>query len=185
LPIPVLEQSRVLNDNEKVFCKCLTKEARMALLGNIIWFFSGGLVLFFLYMVGAIFFFPMFIPLSRLAFYAAWPFGKGVVTQSQLSAYRKSSGKQEELSVAASGLRVASGVMNIVWLLTFGWMLALTHLVASFVNLCFFWTIVAIPNIVGNWKLIGIALMPFNKVVLPKALVDQINIGAARERHQI
>lgn len=157
----------------------------MALIGNIVWFFTGGFALFLLYMLGAVCFFPMFIPLSRLAFYAAWPFGKGVVSQSQLSSYRKSIGKSEDQSTVVAGLRAASGVMNVIWLLTFGWLLALTHLFAALVNLCLIWTIVAIPNIVGNWKLIGIALMPFNRVVVPKSIADEIKLASARMKHNI
>ena len=157
----------------------------MALLGNIIWFITGGFALFFLYMLGAIVFFPMFIPLMRLAFYAAWPFGKGVVSQDQMIAYRKSQGKDGNASLMVSGLRAASGVMNILWALTFGWMLALTHLFAALFNLCLIWTIVAIPNILGNIKLIGISLMPFNKVVVPKVLADEIGVSAVRAKHNI
>jgi uncharacterized membrane protein YccF (DUF307 family) len=44
--------------------------------------------------------------------------------------------------------------------------LALVHLSASFLNLCFFWTIIAIPNIGGHWKLIRVAFLPFNKVIV-------------------
>lgn len=146
----------------------------MALLGNIIWFVFGGWALFIIYFLGAILFFPMFIPLARLAVYAAWPFGKEVVTQAQLENYRKVTGKINQLSVAQSGIRSASSALNIFWMLSFGWILALAHFFSSIVNLCFFWMVITIPNILGNWKLIGIALMPFNKVVVPKAVADDI-----------
>ena len=48
----------------------------MALLGNIIWFILGGWFLFILYAIAAVIFFPMFLPLFRIAKYAAFPFGR-------------------------------------------------------------------------------------------------------------
>ena len=36
---------------------------------------------------------------------------------------------------------------NILWVLTFGWFLALMHILAGLLNVLFFWTIIAIPNV--------------------------------------
>lgn len=146
----------------------------MALLGNILWFVLGGWAAFIFYFLGAIVFFPMFIPLFRLACYAAWPFGRTVVTQSQLEKYREISGGNTELSAVTRGLRTASGILNVLWLLTFGWLLALVHFIAAIVNIMFFWLIITIPNIGGNWKLISVALMPFNKVIVPSTVGREI-----------
>ena len=63
---------------------------------------------------------------------------------------------------------------------TFGWMLALAHIICSFANLCFFWTIIAIPNIGGHWKLIRVAFLPFNKVIVPTNVAQEINDGIAK-----
>jgi uncharacterized membrane protein YccF (DUF307 family) len=65
---------------------------------------------------------------------------------------------------------------------TFGWILALTHLACSFFNLLFFWTIVAIPNIGGHWKLIRVAFLPFNKVIVPSGVAQEIKDGIAKAK---
>ena len=62
----------------------------MRLLGNIIWFFLGGWLIFLLYVIAAIVFFPMFIPLFRLAVFAVWPFGRAAITKAELNQYRQS-----------------------------------------------------------------------------------------------
>ncbi len=153
----------------------------MALLGNIIWFLMGGWLLFILYTLAAILFFPVFVPIFRIARYSLFPFGKGIVSQRDLNKYRESQGSPTENSAAKS----LSGVLNIVWMLTFGWILALTHLMASILNLCLFWLIVTIPNIGGHWKMIRIAFMPFNKVIIPKTLAEEIEVGIAKGKLKI
>jgi hypothetical protein len=75
-----------------------------------------------------------------------------------------------------------SAVLNVLWMLTFGWFLALVHLAASFANLCFFFLIVTIPNIGGHWKLIRVAFLPFNKVIVPASLAQEIRDGLAKAR---
>jgi uncharacterized membrane protein YccF (DUF307 family) len=153
----------------------------MALLGNIIWFLMGGWLLFILYTLAAILFFPVFVPIFRIAKYSLWPFGKGIVSQDELNKYRESQGSPTENSAT----KTLSGVLNIVWMLTFGWILALTHLMASMLNLVLFWLIVTIPNIGGHWKMIRIAFMPFNKVIIPKTLAEEIEVGIAKGKLKI
>jgi uncharacterized membrane protein YccF (DUF307 family) len=154
----------------------------MALLGNIIWFFLGGWALFLGYALGAIVFFPMFIPLFRLALFALWPFGRDVVTRAQLDRYRQIRGLSAETSLVDGTLTNVSAVLNVLWMLTFGWLLALAHLSASFVNLCLFFLIVTIPNIGGHWKLIRVAFLPFNKVIVPSKLAQEIKDEIARDQ---
>lgn len=154
----------------------------MALLGNIVWFFLGGWALFLGYALGAILFFPMFIPLFRLALYALWPFGRDVVTRAQLDRYRQIKGSAVDGSAVDSTLKNVSAVLNVLWMLTFGWFLALVHLAASFANLCLFFLIVTIPNIGGHWKLIRVAFLPFNKVIVPASLAQEIRDGLAKAR---
>jgi uncharacterized membrane protein YccF (DUF307 family) len=67
-------------------------------------------------------------------------------------------------------------------MLTFGWVLALVHLSASFLNLCLFWTIIAIPNIGGHWKLIRVAFLPFNKVIVPSGVAKEIREQIAKSK---
>lgn len=154
----------------------------MALLGNIIWFFLGGWALFLLYALGAVIFFPMFIPLFRLALFALWPFGRGVVTRAELDRFRQARGLVDDSSMVDATLKNVSAVLNLLWMLTFGWVLALAHLLASFFNLCLFFLIVTIPNIGGHWKLIRVAFLPFNKVIVPSKVAQDIREEIARSR---
>lgn len=154
----------------------------MTLLGNIIWFFLGGWALFLLYSLAAIVFFPVFIPLFRLARYSAWPFGFGVVTRSQVNAYRKMKKLPSDVSQAQSEMQGVGEVLNFLWVITFGWIIALAHLLASLANLCMFFLIITIPNIVGNWKLIPVAFMPFNKVIVPKSVETDIKLALAKAK---
>lgn len=154
----------------------------MTLLGNIIWFFLGGWALFLTYALGAVIFFPMFIPLFRLALFALWPFGREVVTRAQLDRYRQIKGIDADFSAIDTTLKHASAVLNLLWMLTFGWFLALLHLLASLANLCVFFLIVTIPNIGGHWKLIRVAFLPFNKVIVPSDLARDIGNELARAR---
>jgi uncharacterized membrane protein YccF (DUF307 family) len=45
-----------------------------------------------------------------------------------------------------------------------------------------FWTIIAIPNIGGHWKLIRVAFLPFNKVIVPSAVAQEINEGIVKAK---
>lgn len=155
----------------------------MRLLGNIVWFLLGGWLLFTVYAFGALIFFPMFIPLFRLALFSAWPFGKSAVSKKTLERYRETTHKVFEVSRTESVLQSTSNVLNVLWLLTFGWVLALLHLLGAITNLVFFWLVVTIPNIAGHWKLIGTALMPFNKVIVPSGLADKIHIVLAEKKN--
>jgi len=157
----------------------------MRLLGNILWFILGGWLLFITYALAAVIFFPMFLPLWRLALYSAWPFGRDVISQSKLEKYREVSGKEVETSKGTQTLRNASGIFNILWLITFGWILALLHFFSAIGNLVLFFLIVTIPNIPGHWKLMPVALMPFNKVVLPSELVEEVRTQISRSKHNL
>ena len=159
----------------------------MALLGNIIWFVVGGWLLFILYTLAAIMFLPVFIPIFRIAKYSLFPLGKGIVSQDQLNTYRDLKGTKSDsdnasqaLDVAKSATQKVSGVLNILWMFTFGWILALVHLLAAIVNLCLIWLIITIPNIVGHWRMMKISFLPFNRVVVPKQLADDIETEIAK-----
>ena len=156
----------------------------MAFLGNLLWFIFGGWLLFIVYTLGAIIFFPIFIPIFRLARYAAWPFGRSVVTQSDLQTYRELSGTGEDITNIQAALRVTSGLINIVWMFTAGLVLACLHIVCALANLVPALTIIGIPlaiaNFLGNFKMVPVALMPLNKVIVPSALADEIRVTVAK-----
>jgi uncharacterized membrane protein YccF (DUF307 family) len=157
----------------------------MALLGNIIWFLLGGWLLFIIYTLAAIIFFPVFMPIFRIAKYSLFPFGKSIISQSKLKKYRELKGLSSDNNVATNAMTTVSSVLNIVWMISFGWILALLHLLASIGNLFLFFLIITIPNIAGHWKMMRVAFLPFNTVIVPKKLAEDIEVELAKGKLNI
>jgi uncharacterized membrane protein YccF (DUF307 family) len=86
---------------------------------------------------------PFGIAAFRIAAYALWPFGRSVVRRPD----------------AGSG----STIGNILWLLLFGWWLALAHLITG-TALCI--TIIGIPLGLANFKLIPVSLAPLGREIV-------------------
>jgi uncharacterized membrane protein YccF (DUF307 family) len=93
---------------------------------------------------------PFGIAAFRIANYVLWPFGRTTVP-------RRDAG-------------VGSLIGNIIWIILFGWELALMHLVTGIV-LCL--TIIGIPLGLANFKLIPISLLP-----LGVQIVNADEVGA-------
>jgi len=147
----------------------------MRLLGNILWFILGGWLLFIIYTIAAIIFFPVFLPIFRIAKYSLFPFGKEIVYQKHLNKYRELTNEDATDPEAIKKVTQGAGkIFNILWVLTFGWILALTHLGAAILNVFLFFLIVTIPNIGGHWKMMKIAFMPFNTVIVPEKIAEEI-----------
>ncbi|MDD4932804.1 MAG: YccF domain-containing protein [Methylacidiphilaceae bacterium] len=125
----------------------------MRLLGNTLWFVSGGLIMglgwWFAAVLDAITLIgiPWAIAAFRIGAFSFWPFGREVV--------EKPSG--------AVG-KTFSLIGNVIWILLCGWWLALGHLVSAL--LCAL-TIIGIPFALQHVKLAGIALAPFGKEIVP------------------
>ena len=115
----------------------------MRLILNLIWLVLCGWWMAILYVlfgiIAAIFIItiPFTIACFRIASYVIWPFGRSIEM-------RRTAG-------------VASLIGNIIWILLFGWELALGHLTAGII-LCI--TIIGIPLGLANFKLIPISLVP-------------------------
>ena len=115
----------------------------MRLILNVIWVILCGWWMAILYVlfgiVAAILIItiPFTIACFRIASYVIWPFGRSIEM-------RRTAG-------------VASVIGNIIWILLFGWELALGHLTAG-ILLCI--TIIGIPLGLANFKLIPISLVP-------------------------
>ncbi len=115
----------------------------MRLILNLIWVVLCGWWMAILYVlfgiIAAIFIItiPFTIACFRIASYVIWPFGRSIEM-------RRTAG-------------VASVIGNIIWILLFGWELALGHLTAGII-LCI--TIIGIPLGLANFKLIPISLVP-------------------------
>ena len=115
----------------------------MRFLGNLIWLIFGGLAAAVLWTVAGVLLcasvvgIPFGIQAFKMASFVLWPFGR-------------------EVSEGAFGAGGALG--NVLWLLLFGWSLALGHLVIALV---FALTVVGIPFALQHVKLARLSLIPF------------------------
>ena len=94
---------------------------------------------------------PFGIASFRIANYVLWPFGRTTVPRQDAG--------------------VGSLIGNIIWIILFGWELALMHLITG-IALCI--TIIGIPLGLANFKLIPISLLP-----LGVRIVDSDEVGSA------
>jgi len=119
----------------------------MTLLGNLIWLIFGGLISGLGYIIGGIGIcitiigIPFGIQTIKIGFATFTPFGKEI-----------------EVSPTSSGL--ISMVFNIIWVILFGWEIALSHLLHGGI---LFITIIGIPFAQQHFKLIPLALFPFGR----------------------
>ncbi len=118
----------------------------MSLLGNIIWLIFGGLPAAIGYFIGGVLFcvsivgIPFGMASLRLASGVLSPFGKSVVPR-------------------ASGQGLIATVFNVIWVLLFGWAIAITHITGGLILAI---TIVGLPFARQHFKLIPVALFPFS-----------------------
>ena len=138
----------------------------MSLLGNIIWLIFGGLIAGLGYIVGGLLLcltiigIPFGLQSIKLGVATLTPFGKEIV----------------ETENANSALRV---IFNVLWLLVFGWGIALAHLTSAVLLAI---TIIGIPFAKQHIKLIPIALFPFGRTLQAsgeRTLVSESSMGAA------
>ncbi len=119
----------------------------MTILGNIIWLIFGGLLAGLGYIIGGLLLcltiigIPFGVQSIKLGVATFAPFGKEVV----------------EVEHANSVLRV---LFNIIWLVLFGWEIAIAHLMSALVLTI---TIIGIPFAKQHIKLIPLALFPFGR----------------------
>jgi uncharacterized membrane protein YccF (DUF307 family) len=124
---------------------------------NLIWLILAGVWLALLYLLAAIVAFILIITIPfgiaslRMANFALWPFGRELVRRADAGA--------------------GSAIGNVLWVLLFGWWLALGHLITG-IALCV--TIIGIPLGLANLKLIPVSLTPLGR--------DIVSHGAARAR---
>ncbi len=119
----------------------------MSLLGNILWLIFGGLVAGLGYILGGILLcvtvigIPFGLQTIKIGVATLTPFGKTVV----------------EAPAANSPLRI---VFNVIWLLLFGWGIAVAHLASAGLLAV---SIIGLPFALQHIKLIPLALMPFGR----------------------
>lgn len=124
----------------------------MSLIGNLIWFIFGGLLLGIGYLFGGMVLcltivgIPFGLQIMKLGLFAMCPFGGEVVPGNN-----------------ASGCLPL--LLNVLWIICGGIEVALTHLALGIV---FSITIVGIPFGMQHFKLMMLALMPFGHQVVHK-----------------
>ncbi|HET7369337.1 MAG TPA: YccF domain-containing protein [Gammaproteobacteria bacterium] len=128
------------------------------LIGNILWFVLGGVFMGLAWwLVGVIAFISVIgIPWGRACFviggFTFWPFGREAVSRRALSG-------REDIGTGPLG---AAG--NIIWLVLFGWWLALGHVASAIAD---FITIIGIPFGIQHLKLALISLWPIGVQIIP------------------
>lgn len=119
----------------------------MSLLGNLVWIVFGGFLSFLGYLAGGLVMcltivgIPFGLQSFKLGLATLTPFGREIV----------------EAPGANSPLRI---LFNVLWIVLFGWEIAVNHL---FWALVFALTIVGIPFALQHLKLVPLALLPFGR----------------------
>ena len=126
---------------------------------NIVWLVFGGFVLALGYALAGVICFVLIVTIPfgvaafRMANFTLWPFGRTMRRKPDAG--------------------VASTIGNVLWVILFGWWLALGHLVLG-VAQCI--GIVTIPLGIANFKLVPVSLFPLGHEIVP---VEVTSGGAA------
>ena len=117
---------------------------------NVIWLVLCGIWMAIAYALAGLVAFVLIITIPfgiaafRIAGYVLWPFGRTIERRPEAG--------------------VASLIGNIIWVILFGWWLAIGHLVTGCL-LCL--TIIGIPLGLANFKIIPITLVPLGVRIVP------------------
>ena len=117
---------------------------------NVIWLVLEGIWMAIAYALAGLVAFVLIITIPfgiaafRIAGYVLWPFGRTIERRPNAG--------------------VASLIGNIIWVILFGWWLAIGHLIAG-VLLCL--TIIGIPLGLASFKIIPITLVPLGVRIVP------------------
>jgi uncharacterized membrane protein YccF (DUF307 family) len=123
----------------------------MSLLGNILWLIFGGFIAALGYILGGILTcltiigIPFGLQAIKLGFAMLTPFGKDVVVSQK----------------ADDPIRL---IFDIIWLVLFGWEIAIAHLVSALILAI---TIIGLPFAKQHFKLTILALLPFGRELRP------------------
>jgi uncharacterized membrane protein YccF (DUF307 family) len=118
----------------------------VSLLGNIIWLIFGGLLTGLGYILGGlalcltIIGIPFGLKAIRIGVATLAPFGKQVIPDER-------------------GEGLLPLILNVIWILLFGWEIALAHLVSAGILAI---TIIGIPFAKQHFKLIPVSFAPFS-----------------------
>ncbi len=118
---------------------------------NVVWLVLEGLWMAIAYLIAGLICFLLIITIPfgiasfRIANYVLWPFGRTVERRP--------------------GAGVAALIGNVLWLILFGWWLALGHLLTGAL-LCL--TIIGIPLGIASFKIIPVTLAPLGAEIVPE-----------------
>jgi uncharacterized membrane protein YccF (DUF307 family) len=119
----------------------------MSLLGNIIWLIFGGFIAGLGYIIGG-----LSICLTIIGIPFGWQTVKiGVATMAPFG---------KEIVVSPDAGSTINLILNVIWVLLFGWGIALAHLTSGLILAI---TIIGIPFAMQHFKLIPLALFPFGR----------------------
>jgi uncharacterized membrane protein YccF (DUF307 family) len=124
----------------------------LAAILNVIWLVLEGLWMAIAYLIVGIICFILIITIPfgiaswRIAGYVLWPFGRTIERRP--------------------GAGLASVIGNVLWVILFGWWLAIGHLVAG-VLLCM--TVIGIPLGLASFKIIPVTLVPLGVRIVPSS----------------
>jgi uncharacterized membrane protein YccF (DUF307 family) len=122
----------------------------MRILLNLVWLLLCGLWMAIAYLAAALVCFVLIITIPfgiaslRIANYVLWPFGRTIEPRR--------------------GASPGAAIGNLIWIILFGWWLALGHLVTG-VLLCL--TIIGIPLGLASFKIIPVTLVPLGVRIVP------------------
>jgi uncharacterized membrane protein YccF (DUF307 family) len=117
---------------------------------NLLWLVLEGLWMAIGYVLAGIVCFVLIITIPfgiaafRIAGYVLWPFGRTVERRPNAG--------------------IGSIIGNVLWIILFGWWLALGHLIAGLL-LCL--TIIGIPLGIASFKIIPVTLVPLGTRIVP------------------
>lgn len=126
--------------------------AVLNLILNLIWLIFGGALVAIVYAIAGLICFILIVTIPfgvasfRMASFTIWPFGRTLVP-------KESAG-------------VASAIGNVIWIVLFGWWLALAHIILAVAQ---FISIIGIPLGIANIKLVPVSLFPLGHEIVPAA----------------
>ncbi len=121
----------------------------MNFIGNVLWLILGGIAMSVLWAVSGMLLcvtiigIPFGIQCFKIAGFVFWPFGR---------------------DIDPGNFGVGGFIMNIIWLILFGWEFAVSHLVFGLLMCA---TIIGIPFGLQHFKLAKLGLIPFGARIYP------------------
>ena len=153
----------------------------MSYLANIIWIITSFYVPM-IYFLGGLLLFPLLPFLMPVIKFSFLPFGHEIVSEKYLRSFKKSSDIKSNWEKLAPNVKFLA---NTIWIVTFGWIMALAHIVAGLSNFILFPLIITIPNIMAHFKMVPVALAPFGKQIISHELAQKLRNFKANEDFKI